>query len=399
MSTPPLPNLFSFATSELSQDAVLSWVLSMDTDAAPTSAHRVVARELARRMLRPPGGALSNAPDVKAVRKVVQQRSGLIKGKEGRKRKARLDLLVRIELGDGRAVGLVIEDKTGTSHHSNQLEAYKALIDDGDEFRGSYVKTGLITDRDLRAEDDGYSVFDLEDMSSFVREHRTLHPILEEYAGYVDSNLERVNRLRLDVLDPTACKAALKTDWGQWALMCSIFRPGLEPSRRGMRQAQSTPGSAIPGSMVSENHTGGAVVTRFRIQRDSLGRADDEETFRWDCNGSRPVGKKGDGWAPSISLLRWRGEPKDGRSRGRVLECRAAFEAAHAAISSGSQASPPPFQLKRPKEGVVTAEIGRIYIGDLEGSKVATCSPAALQALILDLQHETFRRIETPGLG
>ncbi len=134
------PNIFSFATSELSQDAMFAWLLSW---ADPNRAKRD-----------------SSLHDV-AIR-FVKLLSGIeeldVSHLEAGRQLERID--VWAEVNDD--IILIIEDKTGTTIHDEQLQRYKSIVENkypNRIKRYAYVKTGNEPKTILRkVEDAGYRI-------------------------------------------------------------------------------------------------------------------------------------------------------------------------------------------------------------------------------------------------
>ena len=115
------PNLFDYATSELSQDAFLGWYLrwadeSMDED--------IELQISARKFL------------IKYIQEQYPNYIHSIKTVEIKKQYNNIDLLVIVNNN----LSIIIEDKTDTGTHSNQLQRYKDSIS-GDKVL-LYIKTG-----------------------------------------------------------------------------------------------------------------------------------------------------------------------------------------------------------------------------------------------------------------
>lgn len=119
------PNIFSFASSELSQDAILAWFLSWADPSMREQDPSLnnIAVSLLQRML-----GVDSSFDIHSVNVGCQWQ--------------KIDIWA--EVNDD--IFLIIEDKTDTSVHDNQLERYLELAKDHykDERRilGVYVKTG-----------------------------------------------------------------------------------------------------------------------------------------------------------------------------------------------------------------------------------------------------------------
>ena len=106
---PDRPNLFRHAMRELHQDAVLAWLLEWTAprhkDVDPdlhAMAKGVVEALLSRHHL---------VGDAKVV-DVIEVKSQW----------AKIDVFARLVLDDGRTVALVIENKTTSTRHSDQLK-------------------------------------------------------------------------------------------------------------------------------------------------------------------------------------------------------------------------------------------------------------------------------------
>jgi len=140
MSTSKLPNLFDFATSELSQDAVLAYLFSWaDREWADHPQHKVV-HELGERMLR---RLVNLAADASGKDDPLKSRTTL----EVRVKAQRMRIDVLVEIDDDLA--LLIEDKTMTGEHGKQLRRYVESLEEHYEKDNQprevfavYVKTG-----------------------------------------------------------------------------------------------------------------------------------------------------------------------------------------------------------------------------------------------------------------
>ena len=103
------PNLFSFATSELSQDAVLCWLLAW---ADPSRAGDGTLHDAGRAMLSAICAAAGREAPHPSASIVIRQQF------------ERIDVVVEV----GETLVLAIEDKTNTSDHAGQLERYSAAL-------------------------------------------------------------------------------------------------------------------------------------------------------------------------------------------------------------------------------------------------------------------------------
>ncbi len=125
---PVKPNLFQFATSELSQDAMLCWLAAWGDPVSATRdqlLHQLGVTFL-RAVFEKHGRAL---PEIQKPIQIKRQHRGI-------------DVLVVIN----ETIAVCIEDKVGTTEHSEQLQRYLAgLKQDGfsdDQIIPVYVQTG-----------------------------------------------------------------------------------------------------------------------------------------------------------------------------------------------------------------------------------------------------------------
>ena len=125
MKTPP--NLFDFATSELSQDAFICWLASWSDPAFKTESEPLHATATA---------FLDRLLEVGKGPKILEYRSIQV-------RRQWKDIDVLLVVNNDTAI--IIEDKTDTKDHSGQLEKYRKAV--ASEFQESriaavYLKTG-----------------------------------------------------------------------------------------------------------------------------------------------------------------------------------------------------------------------------------------------------------------
>lgn len=164
------PNLFSFATSELSQDAFLAWLLSWSSN----DALRAVEAEGWHRLREASQAFLAMLLDKAEVTtaKIVEIR---LQWKN-------IDLYFHGVDERGDPFSLVIEDKTNTQGHDQQLERYKEIAKK--EGHGNlylvYLKTGWWSPADERNLQ-GYKAIRREDVCKCLRPFSNCHPILDDY--------------------------------------------------------------------------------------------------------------------------------------------------------------------------------------------------------------------------
>lgn len=168
-SVDSLPNIFDFATSELSQDALFAWLIQW---ADPKYKDKdLLMFDLAQSFVRLLLGDNNYPIDSINV---------------GRQWK---NIDVWVEINDD--TFLVIEDKTNTSIHDNQLERYKMTVEE--EYRGkrnkqffSYVKTGNEPLSTLRKiERIGYKTISRIDIINCLANYSGNNTIIPSYFKYL----------------------------------------------------------------------------------------------------------------------------------------------------------------------------------------------------------------------
>lgn len=185
------PSLFDYATSELSQDAILCWLLewAKHEETEEHKKYQEMAVELIKLLytLANPTKSVNNVKliDTSEIDPPTKQ---YIK-----KQYLHIDIYFRAEINN-KIVSFIIEDKTFTSHHDNQLEKYKDKIEkDGineNEIVPIYFKTGYLYEWDTDVEKSGYHILDLEKWSDFLSKYARIdNDILEDYIGYIKGML------------------------------------------------------------------------------------------------------------------------------------------------------------------------------------------------------------------
>ena len=171
-------NLFDFATSELSQDAFLCWCLNWYNSSQPMALLYPMAKELLTLL-----GEPDLAPDQKLT--IWHQFH-------------KIDVLVVLQSQD-RAI--IIEDKTSTSEHDNQIAQYRRVLQNlsGDEretlgisnevkIRTVFFKTGFHYDYDRATVAD--CKVDGPAFLSVLEKYEHLSEILDDYIHHLRWSIE-----------------------------------------------------------------------------------------------------------------------------------------------------------------------------------------------------------------
>lgn len=162
-------NLFYYATSELSQDAFICWLSSF---ALKESSRDAALQECARHLI------TSFVPELSGTDFSLL---------DVERQVGHIDVLLTVE-SKGEIYKIIVEDKTFTSEHDNQLKRYLDLIEasyPGCKARGAYYKTGFQCNL-TAVEEAGYTIITREQMLKIIGTYalRTTNQILLDYYDY-----------------------------------------------------------------------------------------------------------------------------------------------------------------------------------------------------------------------
>ncbi len=166
------PNLFSFATSELSQDAMFAWLIKWSDPKYNKldSNLNSVAQKFVRLLMNKDKDSSFKIYSVNVGRQLQN-----------------IDVWAEINNNSF----LVIEDKTGTSIHSNQLDRYKQFAKNRNDCKRNdlyfaYVKTGNEPESKLKEiKESGYEAFGRKDILSCLNKYSGTNQILLSYRDYL----------------------------------------------------------------------------------------------------------------------------------------------------------------------------------------------------------------------
>lgn len=186
------PNLFHYATKELSQDAMICWLIKWASQGKGTGPEQEELRRCGRQFV----SYLLNHKRDKKVPIVLEE----VFKTEVRQQKRSIDVLARI---NSKYV-LLIEDKTFTKDHDKQLQSYydeavKGRTDFDKVAKGDlfpvYLKTGnqSVAD-DLRIEAiENYKVFNRADFLNVLNDYRGRNSILLDFRQHLRELEEQTN--------------------------------------------------------------------------------------------------------------------------------------------------------------------------------------------------------------
>ena len=149
---------------------------------------------------------------------------------------------------DNNKYALIIEDKTNTSEHSNQIKRYIDIINKDEDLKimhdnifVAYVKTGIIYDYDRLVKG---NIVDLEQLLDTMRPfvETTKSEILADYVEYLSNEWNKRNNIK-DLIDSSVFDGMIRlsesdkeipvlgTYYGQYYFMNSMF-PDRDISKR-----------------------------------------------------------------------------------------------------------------------------------------------------------------------
>lgn len=172
------PNIFTYATSELSQDAFICWLAAcaFDDEDSLRECGTEFIRELWNHGRDTTPGEICTITDVTEPQRQYGD--------------SNIDVYFEARV-DGTLVGFAIEDKINSEMRDDQLPRQRVEIESGerlDDKRLIYYKTGYVfEDEREKANDAGFVVFDAQDMLDFLNggSAQNDHEILRQYREHL----------------------------------------------------------------------------------------------------------------------------------------------------------------------------------------------------------------------
>lgn len=175
------PNIFDYATSELSQDAMFSWIIKWADDTFMSADAEMC--QIGKNMV-----SLFSGIESHQIHTIDVGRQWC-------------NIDIWVEINDDSF--LTIEDKTGTSIHDDQLNRYKSIVEK--EYSGkrdnlyfAYVKTGNEPDtvrQEIEAQ--GYKSINRQDILSVLNKYKGANPILIDYRQHLQNIENATNGYKL----------------------------------------------------------------------------------------------------------------------------------------------------------------------------------------------------------
>ena len=229
------PNIFHFATKELSQDAFICWLVACASHA--TGDLKKCGLAFVRTLFR--AGASSGRASVPVLGPDGKPTShsgpcDVSDVEEPGRQNNRIDVCFQARV-DGKTVTFVIEDKTGTRDHDDQLERYVQSVSSDEQsedfIKPVYFKTGYVfSDERKDVENKNYCVLEAEKVKRFLARHPATREseILRQYSEYLgELTSTRAKDLR---------KWDLDLDYVQWEFMGKL-RDRLKQTTRKWKRS------------------------------------------------------------------------------------------------------------------------------------------------------------------
>ena len=198
-----MPNIFKYATSELSQDAMIAWLMAC-AKPEEDEALREVGQSFIRFLLGTPCNGVESAVLDGNGKLRPYDGAGLVSHVRVTTQYKHMDVYCSAKIDD-KLVSFVIESKTGTTDHSNQLERYRqaAQSDDIDEhyLKLIYLKTGMPFEDELRrAEEASYCHVGVHNLNCFLNSKavNTTSDLLQQYLAHIAELTDKQNEADRD---------------------------------------------------------------------------------------------------------------------------------------------------------------------------------------------------------
>ncbi len=206
------PNIFDFATKELSQDAFIAWFIS-HINFKEDHELSIVAKKFVIFLYNIFNNTSFDYDRVQFIDKVQLQYK-------------KIDVYFRAKIND-KMVSFIIEDKVNTTHHSNQLIKYKGLIEKEtnleEEVVCIYYKTGYLFDVDKEVSKFGYSIIDINLINKFLSENNLDNLIYNDYKNFIERKLNSLNE-SFSLYNNRLGFKEFKNDYIQWEFMKELQR-------------------------------------------------------------------------------------------------------------------------------------------------------------------------------
>ena len=215
------PNIFTYATKELSQDAFICWLIACASEA--TGPLKKCGLAFVRALFR--AGGLDGTrnipvlnPDGSRLCPPYNGRYYVSEVSSPKRQYQNIDVYFQAKV-DGKMVSFIIEDKIDGQPREGQLKKYLDTVvkntEEKDLIKPVYFKTGYVFSNEREdVEQDKYSVFKAEDMKKFLDCHPDAireNQILCQYSEYLNDKIKP--------RDEALANWDLDQDYVQWEFM------------------------------------------------------------------------------------------------------------------------------------------------------------------------------------
>ena len=222
-------NLFDFATSELSQDAFFCWNLNW-----------LAVKEDTEDPYYKYGKAMLDLF-------LGEHKKDIYKEVKVKKQFNKIDVLVLFKDNQDNQYALIIEDKTNTSEHNEQIKKYREKLNEalsknqdigygnlpGNQIYTAYVKTGIMYSQDLFMKNTVNTVVDFDRLYGLLEEYckeqkgMISSDIFLDYYHYLKEINDKNCRIE-EMIDEYNYVEALKTEYGRYCFLKKIFMKKME---------------------------------------------------------------------------------------------------------------------------------------------------------------------------
>lgn len=238
-------NLFSFATSELSQDAFICWCFNWIN--YPNEELYFMAKDIFFYLLKEEKDLENEEIEIKRQVK-------------------KIDVLVLLKKSKK---AYIIEDKTYTSEHSDQINKYRETIknefkEEINNIKTVYFKTGFWFSYDFHIVNKKDKIdikIDREDFLKIIKKYKGKNQILDDYCEYFERVTEDEKEEKNYLISQEEIKE--KSYWGlniskssisQYQFMRDIFKDGYIESGRSVGGRPYTQFNILRGIFENENN-------------------------------------------------------------------------------------------------------------------------------------------------
>jgi hypothetical protein len=333
------PNLFAFATSELSQDAFLAWLVACS--------RRTDRSDLAR------AGKNFISWLWSQHRPSAPEPANIVLLEDPHLQDEDLDLWFLAQLGENKVV-FVIEDKTHTTHHSSQPTRYKELglarqaKTNSSELVLVYLKTGYHFEHDQDIRTAGWTPIRLEDFVAFLERQDVASEIFGDYRAWakqlLDERTSVLKQLWTAQLRTADGRHVLEHDYAQYEFVKAL----AAKCTPDIGKLEIKLGRNIGGHPWAHLH--------FASMKDVYGPGIHEGLFH-------RVDRRKDGYYVATRQHAFL-PPDSAEARGKKLERLRKYQAHFIAAWSASGAKVAPGRLSGDHRGADESEIGVVFFDE-----------------------------------